>query len=97
MSDSQADPAASIRPPAIAAGNVAVITGGASGIGLAVAEAMIAEGMKVLLAEVPKLYAEFRPEIVREKDGKTAGNGSPRAPAARPSRPWCATPRSSPR
>jgi len=57
MSDSQADPAASIRPPAIAAGNVAVITGGASGIGLAVAEAMIAEGMKVLLADIdaPKL------------------------------------------
>lgn len=27
--------------------------------------------MKVLLAEVPKIYSEFRPEIVREKDGKT--------------------------
>jgi ectoine hydroxylase len=27
--------------------------------------------MKVLLDEVPKLYAENRPEIVREKDGKT--------------------------
>lgn len=52
MSDSP-----STRPPAIAPGNVAVITGGASGIGLAVAEAMIAEGMKVLLADIdaPKL------------------------------------------
>ncbi len=27
--------------------------------------------MEVLLAEVPKLYAEFRPEVVREKDGRT--------------------------
>jgi len=27
--------------------------------------------MKVLLDEVPKIYAEFRPEIVREKDGRT--------------------------
>ena len=45
------------RPPAIAPGNVAVITGGASGIGLAVAEALIAEGMSVVLADIdaPKL------------------------------------------
>ena len=44
-------------PDAIAPGNVAVITGGASGIGLAVAEALIAEGMQVVLADVdaPKL------------------------------------------
>ena len=27
--------------------------------------------MQVLLDEVPRLYAEFRPEIVRERDGKT--------------------------
>ncbi len=54
MSDSQSE---STRPPAIAPGNVAVITGGASGIGLAVAEAMIAEGMSVVLADIdaPKL------------------------------------------
>lgn len=54
MSDSQSVTA---RPPAIAPGNVAVITGGASGIGLAVAEALVAEGMKVLLADIdaPKL------------------------------------------
>jgi NAD(P)-dependent dehydrogenase (short-subunit alcohol dehydrogenase family) len=54
MSDA---PSASPRPPAIAPGNVAVITGGASGIGLAVAEAMITEGMKVVLADIdaPKL------------------------------------------
>ncbi|HSL73390.1 MAG TPA: SDR family NAD(P)-dependent oxidoreductase [Ilumatobacteraceae bacterium] len=54
MSDSQTD---STRPAAIAPGHVAVITGGASGIGLAVAEAMIAEGMSVVLADIdaPKL------------------------------------------
>ncbi len=48
---------ATARPPAISPGNVAVITGGASGIGLAVAEALIAEGMSVVLADIdaPKL------------------------------------------
>ena len=39
--------------PAIAAGRVAVITGGASGIGLAVAERLGAAGMKVVLADLP--------------------------------------------
>src|SRR5690606_30620626 len=29
------------------------------------------EEMKVLLDEVPRIYAEHRPEIVREKDGVT--------------------------
>ncbi len=57
MSEERADQPTSKRPPAIAPGNVAVITGGASGIGLAVAEAMIDEGMKVVLADIdaPKL------------------------------------------
>lgn len=49
MSDQSFD---STRPVAIAPGHVAVITGGASGIGLAVAEAMIAEGMAVVLADI---------------------------------------------
>jgi len=41
----------------IADGNVAVITGGASGIGLAVAERLIGRGMRVVLADIdePKL------------------------------------------
>src|SRR5215207_10887010 len=41
----------------IAPGNVAVITGGASGIGLALAERFIAEDMRVVLADIdaPKL------------------------------------------
>jgi NAD(P)-dependent dehydrogenase (short-subunit alcohol dehydrogenase family) len=54
MTDSQS---ARTRPPAVAPGHVAVITGGASGIGLAVAEALIAEQMSVVLADIdaPKL------------------------------------------
>ena len=54
MSESQPPP---LRPPVVLPGNVAVITGGASGIGLAVAEALIAEGMSVVLADIdaPKL------------------------------------------
>ena len=57
MSDQQPDTVAPARPPVVVAGNVAVITGGASGIGLAVAEALIGEGMSVLLADIdaPKL------------------------------------------
>jgi NAD(P)-dependent dehydrogenase (short-subunit alcohol dehydrogenase family) len=54
MSEQQPAPS---RPPVVVPGNVAVITGGASGIGLAVAEALIAEGMSVVLADIdaPKL------------------------------------------
>jgi NAD(P)-dependent dehydrogenase (short-subunit alcohol dehydrogenase family) len=57
MSEQQGSEQQGTRPAAIAAGHVAVITGGASGIGLAVAEALIAEGMHVVLADIdgPKL------------------------------------------
>ncbi len=43
--------------PVIAAGNVAVITGAASGIGLSVAEGLIERGMRVVLGDIdePKL------------------------------------------
>jgi NAD(P)-dependent dehydrogenase (short-subunit alcohol dehydrogenase family) len=43
----------------LARGNVAVITGGASGIGLAVAERLLERGMKLVLADIdePKLRA----------------------------------------
>ncbi|TIT19336.1 MAG: SDR family NAD(P)-dependent oxidoreductase, partial [Mesorhizobium sp.] len=38
--------------PALASGNVAVITGGASGIGLAAAKRLAAMGMKIVLADI---------------------------------------------
>ena len=38
--------------PAIASGRVAVVTGGASGIGLAVAERLAAAGMRLVLADI---------------------------------------------
>jgi NAD(P)-dependent dehydrogenase (short-subunit alcohol dehydrogenase family) len=43
--------------PVLARGNVAVITGGASGIGLGVAERLLERGMKLVLADIdePKL------------------------------------------
>jgi NAD(P)-dependent dehydrogenase (short-subunit alcohol dehydrogenase family) len=42
-----------MAPPALARGNVAVITGGASGIGLAAAQRFLASGMKVTIADLP--------------------------------------------
>ncbi|TIX64920.1 MAG: SDR family NAD(P)-dependent oxidoreductase, partial [Mesorhizobium sp.] len=38
--------------PALASGNVAVITGAASGIGLAAAKRFAAMGMKIVLADI---------------------------------------------
>ena len=57
----------------LARGNVAVITGGASGIGLAVAERLLARGMRLVLADIdePKLRAvESR---LTEAGGEVAG------------------------
>jgi len=42
----------SLVHPAIAPVNLAVITGGADGIGLAVAQALSAEGMRIVLADI---------------------------------------------
>jgi NAD(P)-dependent dehydrogenase (short-subunit alcohol dehydrogenase family) len=41
-----------VLPPAFAPGNVAVITGAASGIGFAIAERLVARGMRVALADL---------------------------------------------
>ncbi len=49
--------------PAIAAGNVAVITGGASGIGLAAAKRFAGLGMKVCLADVSDRLDSARAEV----------------------------------
>ncbi|TIM78787.1 MAG: SDR family NAD(P)-dependent oxidoreductase, partial [Mesorhizobium sp.] len=38
--------------PALGSGNVAVITGGASGIGLAAAKRLAAMGLKIVLADI---------------------------------------------
>lgn len=46
------DEQAVIARDVIAPGNVAVVTGGASGIGLAVAERLIERGMRVVLADI---------------------------------------------
>lgn len=52
MTEPTDDVAASPPGPAIAAGNVAVITGGASGIGLAVAERLLERSMRLVLADI---------------------------------------------
>jgi NAD(P)-dependent dehydrogenase (short-subunit alcohol dehydrogenase family) len=63
----------SLTDTVLARGNVAVITGGASGIGLAVAEQLLARGMRVVLADIdePKLRdVEAR---LTEAGGEVAG------------------------
>ncbi|MEN3975802.1 SDR family NAD(P)-dependent oxidoreductase [Emcibacter sp. SYSU 3D8] len=49
--------------PAISSGNVAVITGGASGIGLAAARRFASAGMKVCLADVSDRLEAARAEV----------------------------------
>ncbi|MEM7155837.1 MAG: SDR family NAD(P)-dependent oxidoreductase [Myxococcota bacterium] len=56
--------------PAIARGNVAVITGGASGIGLAVARALSSKGMRVCLAD---LEQEALDAATKTLDGEAIG------------------------
>ena len=62
-------------------GKVAVVTGGASGIGLALAEAFATEGMRVVLADIERGPLD-------EAAAKLAAGG---AEVARPSPPTSAT------
>jgi NAD(P)-dependent dehydrogenase (short-subunit alcohol dehydrogenase family) len=51
--------------PAIAAGRVAVITGAASGIGLAAAYRLGAEGMRLVIADISEAGLEAAAEALR--------------------------------
>jgi len=50
--------------PAIAPGNVALVTGGASGIGLAAAQRLAAEGMRVVVADIDAAELSNAAEIL---------------------------------
>ena len=50
--------------PAIAPGNVAVITGGANGIGLAIAQRLAAEGMKLAIADKDQAQLALAAEVL---------------------------------
>lgn len=54
-------------------GNVAVITGGASGIGLAVAEQLIARGMRVVLADIDEAKLRDVEARLSEAGAEVAG------------------------
>ena len=54
-------------------GNVAVITGGASGIGLAVAEQLLARGMRVVLADIDEPKLRDVESRLTEAGGEVAG------------------------
>ncbi|TIP05863.1 MAG: SDR family NAD(P)-dependent oxidoreductase [Mesorhizobium sp.] len=56
--------------PAFASGNVAVITGGASGIGLAAAKRFAAMGMKTVLADIGGVRLDQATEAVAAISGK---------------------------
>jgi NAD(P)-dependent dehydrogenase (short-subunit alcohol dehydrogenase family) len=58
--------------PAFAAGNVAVITGGASGIGLAAAKRFAAMGMRTVLADIGGVRLEQARQAVAAIAGDNA-------------------------
>jgi len=57
----------------LARGNVAVITGGASGIGLAVAEQLLARGMRLVLADIDEPKLRNVESRLTEAGGDVAG------------------------
>ena len=56
-------------------GRVAVVTGGASGIGRGMAEAFIAEGMKVVLADVERSALDATTEELSSQGADVVGVG----------------------
>ena len=57
-------------------GRVAVVTGGASGIGLALARAFLAEGMKVVIADVEQSALDRAVADLREDGGEVIGHAT---------------------
>ncbi|WP_118134423.1 SDR family NAD(P)-dependent oxidoreductase [Oceanicella sp. SM1341] len=62
--------------PAIAEGNVAVVTGGASGIGLAAAQAFAAAGMRVVIADLPGAAPEQAAERLAAGGARVIGHAT---------------------
>ena len=65
------------KRPAIAPGRVAVITGAASGIGLAAAQRLARDGMKIVLADLPGAGLDRARDTVADMSGRDAVKAVP--------------------